>query len=57
MKSLTLPKLEQMAAVIVSRVARFVSDALDTPTYYWGDSQIVLHWLVSTNHSLCNAKW
>ena len=40
-----------MAAVIASRVVKFVSDALqlqNTPTYYWGDSQIVLHWLKST---------
>ncbi|XP_065883974.1 uncharacterized protein [Dysidea avara] len=51
LKSLTLPKLELMAAVIASRVAKFVSDSLElenTPTYYWGDSQIVLHWLAST---------
>ena len=50
LKSLTLPKLKLMAAVIASRVAKFVNDALklqDTPTYYWGDSQIVLHWLAS----------
>jgi len=35
-----------MAAVVTSRVAQFVSDALQlqkTPTYYQGDSQIVLH--------------
>jgi len=40
-----------MAAVIASRVAQFVSDALqfqEIPTYYWGDSQIVLHWLASS---------
>ena len=51
LKSLTLPKLELMATVITSRVASFVNDALqlqDTPTYYWGDSQIVLHWLACT---------
>ena len=50
-KNLTLPKLELMAAVVASRVARFIIDALnlqDTPTYFWGDSQIVLHWLEST---------
>jgi len=31
-----------MAAVIASRVATFVRDALqlqDAPTYFWGDSQ------------------
>jgi len=50
LKSLTLPKLELMAAVVASRIAKFISDALklqDTTTYYWGDSQIVLHWLAS----------
>jgi len=51
LKSLTLPKLELMAAVIASRVATFVRGAMqlqDTSTYFWGDSQIVLHWLAST---------
>jgi len=51
LKNLTLPKLELMAAVVASRVARFVIDALylqDTHTYFWGDSQITLHWLQST---------
>ena len=51
LKNLTLPKLELMAAVIALRVAKFVSDTLqlqNTPTYYWGDSQIGLHWLAST---------
>ena len=45
LKNLTLPKLELMAVVIASRVAKFVSNALqlqDTLTYYWGDSQMVL---------------
>ena len=45
LKNLTLPKLELMVAVIASRVARFVIDALhlqDTHTYFWGDSQITL---------------
>lgn len=50
LKNLTLPKLELMATVIASRVARFVIDSLhlqDTHTYFWGDSQITLHWLNS----------
>ena len=50
LKNLTLPKLELMAAVIASRVARLVIDALhlqDTHTYFLGDSQITLHWLNS----------
>ena len=51
LKSLTLHKLKLMAAVIASKVAIFIQDALqlqDVPTYFWGDSQIVLHWIVST---------
>ena len=50
-KNLTLPKLELMAAVVASRIARFIIDTLnlqEKPTYFWGDSQIVLHWLEST---------
>jgi len=48
LKSLTFPKpkLELMAAVIASRVARFIIDALQQqgiPTYCWGDSQIILY--------------
>ena len=45
------PKFELMAAVIILRVAAFIRDALqlqDAPTYFWGDGQIVLHWLAST---------
>jgi len=51
LKSLTLPKVELMAAVIASRVTTFIQDALqlqDDATYFWGDSQIVLYWLAST---------
>lgn len=50
-KNLTLPKLELLAAVVASRIARFIINALnlqEKPTYFWGDSQIVLHWLEST---------
>ena len=50
-KNLTLPKLELLAAVVASRIARFIIDTLNLqvkPTYFWGDSQIVLHWLDST---------
>ena len=50
LQNLTLPKLELMAAVIASRVARFVIDSLhlqDTHTYFLGVSQITLHWLYS----------
>jgi len=48
LRTLTLPKLELMAAVITYRVARFIIDVLqiqDIPIYCWGDSQIVLYWL------------
>lgn len=50
LKNLTLPKLELMAAVIASRLANFIINALElqnNPTFFWGDSQIVLHWLES----------
>ena len=51
LKTLTLPKLELMAAVVASRVTRFIIDALqlqNIPIYCWGDSQIVLYWLKSS---------
>jgi len=44
LKSLTLLKLELMAAVIASRVSKFVSDSLqlhNTPTYYWGGTSVL----------------
>ena len=50
LKNLILPKLELMAAVVATRIARFIIDALhlqDVHTYFWGDSQITLHWLNS----------
>ena len=51
LKSLTLPMLELLAAVVASRVAKITIDALklqDTTIYFRGDSQIALHWLAST---------
>ena len=51
LKSLTLPKLELLAAMVASKVAKFTIDVLklqNTPIYFWGDSQIALHWLIST---------
>jgi len=50
LKQVTLPRLELMAAVIASRLTRFVTDSLrlDVPTHLWTDSQIVLFWLQST---------
>ena len=50
LKNLTLSKLELMAAVVAARIARFIIDALhlqNAHTYFWGDSQITLHWLNS----------
>ena len=53
LKNLTLSELELMAAVVatrIARIARFIIDALhlqDAHTYFWGDSQIILHWLNS----------
>ena len=40
-----------MAAVVASRVTKFIVDSLqlqNAPIYFWGNSQIVLHWLQST---------
>ena len=51
LKCLTLPKLELLAAVVASRVANLIIDAVklqDTPFYFWRDNQIALHWLAST---------
>ena len=51
LKTLTLPKLELIAAVVASRVTRFIIDALqlqNIPIYFWGDSQIVLYWQKSS---------
>ena len=51
LKTLSLSKLELMAAVFASRVTRFILDALqqqDIPIYCWGDSQIMLYWLKSS---------
>lgn len=53
LKTLTLPQLELMAASIGSRLAHFVSAALQSryphlSIHLWSDSEIVLHWLHST---------
>ena len=55
-KALTLPRLELMAAVTATRVAKFVQASLspvDQPiaVHFWTDSQIVLHWLQNGTHS------
>ena len=49
-RSITLPKLELMAAVIVTRLASFVIQSLhltsnDTIVRLWSDSEITLHWI------------
>jgi len=56
LKSLTLPRLELMAAVSASRVAKFVQSSLSPsntpiPVHLWTDSQIVLHWLQNGSHA------
>jgi len=52
LKKLTLPQL-LMAALICARLAHFVSGALKSrfpslTVKLWSDSEIVLHWLLST---------
>ena len=51
-KQLTLPKLELMAALVATRLAKFVITSFNGHydgmlVYLWSDSQIVLHWLHS----------
>ena len=51
-KQLTLPKLELMAALVATRLAKFVITSFnghfdDMLVNLWSDSQIVLHWLHS----------
>ena len=57
-KSVTLPKLELMAAVMGTRSAKFIQSSLtphshDSPIriHLWTDSQIVLHWINKNNSS------
>jgi len=56
LKALTLPRLEFMAAVTASRVAKFVQSSISPDSnpiavHLWTDSQIVLHWLQNGTHS------
>ena len=49
-RSITLPKLELMAAIIATRLAKFVIQSLhltsdDITVHMWSDSQIALHWI------------
>ena len=48
-KSLSLPQLELMAALIGARLATNIQSSLHTTHItFWSDSQIVLHWLSTT---------
>ena len=50
LKRPTLPRLELMAALTASNLAKFIIDSLQlhaTPVFIWTDSQIVLHWIHS----------
>ena len=56
--SITLPKLELMAAVVATRLAQFVMSFMDfqchVPPYdihFWMDSQIILYWKCKNNNS------
>ena len=55
---ITLPKLELMAAVMATRLVKFVRSSLhlqtDDPSshiHMWTDSQIVLHWIYKSHNS------
>ena len=57
-KSVTLPKLELMAAVMGTRLAKFIQSSLTPHSHYlpirvhlWTDSQIVLHRINKNNSS------
>ena len=55
LKRPTLPRLELMAALTASNLAKFIFDSLqlhDNPVFIWTDSQIVLHWIHSKKLSL-----
>ena len=51
-KQLTLPQLELMAALVATRLGKFVIDSLENlynniSVHLWSDSQVVLHWIYS----------
>ena len=54
LKQTTVPRLELMAALIASRLARTIADELKTKpkVTLWTDSQIVLHWLHTESTNL-----
>ena len=50
LQTLTLPRLELMAALVATRLSEFVTESLSskyniTKRILWSDSQITLHWL------------
>ena len=52
-KEVTLPKLELMAAVIGTRLLKFMIDTMllihtEIPIHMWSDSQIALYWIYSS---------
>ena len=51
-KSMSLPRLELMSAVLYSRLAKFVLNALhlNIPAFCWTDSTITLSWIESDPH-------
>ena len=55
LKELTLPCLELMAALVATRLTRFVLSSInlqDPLIFTWSDSQIVLHWVKSQKQLL-----
>ena len=47
-KAITVPRLELSAAVLATRISRFLEDQLDLPEvehFYWCDSQVVLGYI------------
>ena len=57
-KSVTLPKLELMAAVMATRLAKFIISTMNLQcqeisdsVHFWTDSQIVLYWICKHSNS------
>ena len=50
LKTISLPRLELMAAVLASRLCKFIISSIKykCTVHLWSDSQIVLHWLNSS---------
>ena len=57
LKTLTIPRLELMAALVGTRVTHFVNEAIpvsNSLVFMWSDSQIVLHWIKSQKPLRCS---